>query len=132
MCLQIISLFVSKIGVFGHFLEIPSLDFANFAYYIRQEWYLADPVGFSRQKKYFGLIGPDKACLQIIFCLQIHFFDLNSFVISNFAYYDRLEWYLVDPGDFSCQKNFSPNRDLSPNYFLSPNSFFRLKLVCYF
>ena len=30
MCLQIISLFVSKIGVFGHFLEIPSLDFANF------------------------------------------------------------------------------------------------------
>ena len=29
MCLQIISLFVSKIGVFGHFLEIASLDFAK-------------------------------------------------------------------------------------------------------
>ena len=34
MCLQIISLFGSKIGVFGHFLEITSLDFAkNFRNY---------------------------------------------------------------------------------------------------
>ena len=29
MCLQIISLFVSKIGVFSHFLENASLDFAE-------------------------------------------------------------------------------------------------------
>ena len=40
MCLQIISLFVSKIGVFGHFLEIASLDFAknvrNYSYYCEE------------------------------------------------------------------------------------------------
>ena len=40
MCLQIISLFVSKIGVFGHFLEIASLDFAknarNYNYYCEE------------------------------------------------------------------------------------------------
>ena len=40
MCLQIISLFVSKIGVFGHFLEIASLDFAknvrNYCYYFEE------------------------------------------------------------------------------------------------
>ena len=29
ICLQIIGQFVSKIGVFGHFLEIASLDFAE-------------------------------------------------------------------------------------------------------
>ena len=44
-------LFVSKIGVFGHFLEIASLDFTNFAYFNRQEWYLADLGGCSLQKK---------------------------------------------------------------------------------
>ena len=40
MCLQIISLFVSKIGVFGHFLENASLDFAenlrNYSYYCEE------------------------------------------------------------------------------------------------
>ena len=34
-CVQIINLFVSKLQVFGHFLEIASLDFANFAYFDR-------------------------------------------------------------------------------------------------
>ena len=40
--------FVSKIEIFGHDL------FANFAYVIRQKWYLSDPVGFNHQK-YFSL-----------------------------------------------------------------------------
>ena len=70
-------LFVSKIEVFGHFLQIASLDFANFAYCIRQEWYLADLGGFSLQKKYLCLRWPLKACLQIIFCLQIHIIDFD-------------------------------------------------------
>ena len=34
-CVQIINVFVSKLQVFGHFLEIASLDFANFAYFDR-------------------------------------------------------------------------------------------------
>ena len=50
MCLQNILLFVSKIGVFGHFLEIASLDFANFAYNDRQEWHLTEPCSSSFQK----------------------------------------------------------------------------------
>ena len=54
MCLQNISIFVSKIGLFGHYLEIASLDFADFAYYIRQEWYLTDLGGSSPQKKIFA------------------------------------------------------------------------------
>ena len=75
MCLQNISIFVSKIGLFGHYLEIASLDFADFAYYIRQEWYLTDLGGSSPQKKYLRLLWTIKACLQIIFCLQIHYLD---------------------------------------------------------
>ena len=35
-CLQIIAQFVSKMEVFGHFLEFASLDFSNFAYDDRQ------------------------------------------------------------------------------------------------
>ena len=66
MCLQNISIFVSKIGLFGHYLEIASLDFADFAYYIRQEWYLTDLGGSSSQKKYLRLLWTIKACLQII------------------------------------------------------------------
>ena len=67
MCVQNISIFVSKIGLFGHYLEIASLDFADFAYYIRQEWYLTDLGGSSPQKKYLRLLWTIKACLQIIF-----------------------------------------------------------------
>ena len=36
ICLQNIGLFASKIEVFGHFLQIASLDFASFAYCIRE------------------------------------------------------------------------------------------------
>ena len=50
MCLQIILLFVSKIGVFGHFLKIASLDFANFKYCIRKQWYLTGVCGCNTQK----------------------------------------------------------------------------------
>ena len=81
MCLQNISIFVSKIGPFGHYLEIDSLDFADFAYYIRQEWYLTDLGGSSPQKKYLRLLWTIKACLQIIFCLQIHYLD---FILISF------------------------------------------------
>ena len=42
--------------VFGHFLEIASLDFDNFAYNDRQAWYLTGYGGLSRWKKYFGQI----------------------------------------------------------------------------
>ena len=47
---QIIDLFVPKLTVFGQFLEIASLDFADFAYYDKKEWYLAEPSGSSFQK----------------------------------------------------------------------------------
>ena len=42
--------------VFGHFLEIVSLVFANFAYGDRQAWYLTGNGGLSGWKKYFGQI----------------------------------------------------------------------------
>ena len=42
--------------VFGHFLEIASLVFANFAYDDRQAWCLTGEGGFSGWKKYFGQI----------------------------------------------------------------------------
>ena len=42
--------------VFAHFLEIASLDFANFPYNDRRAWYLTGYGGFSRWKKYFGQI----------------------------------------------------------------------------
>ena len=42
--------------VFGHFLEIASLVFANFAYDDRQAWCLTGDGGLSGWKKYFGQI----------------------------------------------------------------------------
>ena len=86
MCLQNISIFVSKIGVFGHYLEIASLDFADFAYYIRQEWYLTDLGGSSPQKKYLRLLWTIKTCLQIIFCLLIHYLDFHLQAFYYFAF----------------------------------------------
>ena len=91
MCLQNISIFVSKIGLFGHYLEIASLDFADFAYYIRQEWYLTDLGGSSPQKKYLRLLWAIKACLQIDFLspnwfsrlLLISFFFILPIMIDN-------------------------------------------------
>ena len=48
-----------KSGVFGHFLEFESLVFSDFAYYDRQQWYLAANVGCSAEKKCFGpKLGP--------------------------------------------------------------------------
>ena len=41
--------------VFGHFLEIASLLFANIAYDDKQVWYLTGDGGLSGWKKYFGL-----------------------------------------------------------------------------
>ena len=54
MCLQNISIFVSKIGLLGHYFEIASLDFADFAFYIRQECYLKDGGIVPALKKIFA------------------------------------------------------------------------------
>ena len=40
-----------KSGVFGHFLELESLVFSDFAYYDRQQWYRAGTGGHCTQKK---------------------------------------------------------------------------------
>ena len=50
ICVQIINLFVSKLQVFGHFLEIVSLDFANFAYFDRWNLYLTISIGCCSKK----------------------------------------------------------------------------------
>ena len=44
--------------VFAHFLEIASLDFANFAYNNRQAWYLTVYGGPSRWKNISAKYGP--------------------------------------------------------------------------
>ena len=47
-----------KSGVFGHFLDFKSLDFSDFVYYNRQQWYLAGTGGLVRRCDliYFELI----------------------------------------------------------------------------
>ena len=126
MCVQNIWLFVSKIGVFGHFLEIASLDFTDFAYFNRQEWYVADPGGCSLQKNICVFYGLRKLVSKLIFCLQIQYLDFNSKAFFRFAYYDRQQWFLAGTGGFSRQNIF-----LGPNWahfgpvsklFLSQNS----------
>ena len=126
MCLQNILIFVSKIGLFGHYLEIASLDFADFAYYIRQEWYLTDLGGSSPQKKYLRLLWTIKTCLQIIFLSpnSLYWLLLRSFF--HFAYFDRQQWFLGGNWGFSRQKIFwCPNWAhfwLVSKLLLSPNS----------
>ena len=78
MCLQNIQLFVSKIGVFGHFLKIASSDFANFACVIRLEWYLADPGRFNHSKNISVFYSLLKIVSKLFFRLQIHFLDFYS------------------------------------------------------
>ena len=78
MCLQNIWLFVSKIGVFGHFLKIALLDFANFACVIRQEWYLPDPGGFNHQKNISVFYSLLKIVSKLFFRLLIYFLDFYS------------------------------------------------------
>ena len=136
MCLQIIRLFVSKIEVFGHFLEIASLDFANFAYYIRKQWYLTDLGGSSLQKKYLRLLWPMKACLQINFlspkslsCLiLISFFSF--YILWSTTMISSWYWWFQSSKKFSGPNwaHFGPVSKL----FLSPNSFSRLLLICFF
>ena len=136
MCLQNISIFVSKIGLFGHYLEIASLDFADFAYYIRQEWYLTDLGGSSPQKKYLRLLWTIKTCLQIIFLSpnSISWLLLISFFC--FAYFDRQQWFLAGTGGFSRQKIFwGPNWAhfwLVSKLLLSPNSLSWLLFTSFF
>ena len=113
MCLQIIRLFVSKIEVFGHFLEIASLDFANFAYYIRKQWYLTDLGGSSLQKKYLRLLWPMKACLQINFLSPKSLSCL--ILISFFSFYILWSTTMISSWYwwFQSSKNFFRSK-LSP------------------
>ena len=121
MCLQNISIFVSKIGLFGHYLEIASLDFADFAYYIRQEWYLTDRGGSSPQKNICVFYGLLKLVSKLFF--------FSKFIILTFI--DKLFFVLhilIDNNDFllvlevSVAKKFfevqiEPIFDICPNYF---------------
>ena len=59
-----------------HFLEIASLDFANFAYCNRQDLYITDLGGCSLQKIFSLLWVMKEACFQIIF--------ITKFTISTF------------------------------------------------
>ena len=73
--------------VFGHFLNKKSLDFADFAYYDRQAWYLATDSGQCAEKKYLGLnlghLGPIWAQNEVFG----HLLDFGSFDLPDFAYY---------------------------------------------
>ena len=115
-CLQNIWLFVSKIGGFGHSLDIASLDFADFAYFDGQEWYLADLGGCNLQKKYLRLLWPMKT-----------YFFVSKFIILTFT----CKFFLILHGmrdnndlklmlEVSVVKNFfSSLLNISPNYFVS-------------
>ena len=74
MCIQNIRVFLSKIGVFGHFLKIAILDFANFASFIRQERYIADLGGFNHQKNISVIHSLLMLVSKLSFYLPIHIF----------------------------------------------------------
>ena len=76
---------------------------------------------------------------KFIFCLQIHFLDLNLIDFSSVAYYRRQSSYLADPGGFSYQQKYLGPiwsclqiHFLSPNYFLSPNTLSGRELIRFF
>ena len=78
-------------GFFGQYLRKKSLDFADFAYYDRQAWYLATDSGQCAEKKYLGLnlghLGPIWAQNEVFG----HLLDFGSFDLPDFAYYDSLQ-----------------------------------------
>ena len=84
--------------VFGHFLEIASLDFPNFAYNDRQAWYLTGYGGLSRWKKYFGQILAKIGQILAPKYVNGHFLEIVSLVFANNAYEDKQAWYLSGDG----------------------------------
>ena len=95
MCLQNILLFVSKIGVFGHFLEIASLDFANFAYNDRQEWHLAEPCSSSFQKKYLRLLWRYFAYWLSQYMKKCRFFNFKIFQIFLYCKFSQFKLFSI-------------------------------------
>ena len=63
--------------VFGHFLDKKSLDFADFAYYDRQTWYVATDLNL-------GHLGPIWAQNEVFG----HLLNFGLFDLPDFAYYD--------------------------------------------
>ena len=103
MCVQIIGQFVSKIEVFGHFLEIASLDFSSFAYYDRLDWYLTTLGGCCSRKKFLLCYF---AYWRASICEKTHFLEIASLDFSSFAYYDRQAWYLTTSGGRCSKEKF--------------------------
>ena len=91
-CLQIISLFVSKIGVFGHFLEIASLDFAknvrNDSYYCEESSLKisgSEKNLVSRYGDFFDLGMPGQLLG------KVQFLQFRTWWWLNLAYYDSMK-----------------------------------------
>ena len=85
MCLQNILIFVSKIGLFGHYLEIASLLFLILHALIDNNDFLL-VLEVSVVKKIFVVqIEPFFDMCPNYFCLQIHYldFDLQAFFILH-------------------------------------------------
>ena len=88
--------FVSK------FIILTFIDkFFHFAYFDRQQWFLAGTGGFSRQNNFLrSKLSPFLTCPNY-FCLQIYYLDFYLQAFFYFAYYDRKQWFLVGSGGFS-------------------------------
>ena len=80
--LLFVSKFIYRIQI--HFLNLNSLDFSRIAYYIRQQWYLSDSGGFSCLKMFGSDLKLSPNSFFVIFCLQIHFLEVNSFNYPSF------------------------------------------------
>ena len=92
MCLQIISLFVSKIGVFGLFLENASLDFAenlrNYSYYCEESSLKisgSEKNLVSRYGDFFDLGMPGQLLG------KVQYLQLGTWWWFNIAYYDSMK-----------------------------------------
>ena len=92
MCLQIISLFVSKIGVFGHFLENASLDFAenlrNYSNYCEESSLKisgSEKNLVSRYGDFFDLGMPGQLLG------KVQYLQLGTWWWFNIAYYDSMK-----------------------------------------
>ena len=90
-------LFVSK------FIILTFIDklFFYFAYYGRQQWFLAVPVGFSRQNFSRSKWSPYLTCVQITFVSKFINLTFIYKLFFHFAYCDRKQWFLVGTGGFS-------------------------------
>ena len=92
MCLQIIAQFVSKIAVFGHFLEIASLDFAknvrNHNYYCEESSLKisgSEKNLVSRYGDFFDLGMPGQLLG------KVQYLQFRTWWWLNIAYYDSMK-----------------------------------------